>query len=484
MTSPAQSAHLPPGVEAPRYARSDLTVGIVHIGVGGFHRSHQAMYLDRLMNQGLARDWAICGVGLLPGDARMRDVLRAQDHRYTLVLRHPDGHEEVRVIGSLADYLFVPDDPAAVVSRMADPATRLVTLTITEGGYNLSEATGEFAGDAAAIVADLADPARPLTAFGLVVEALRVRRERGIPPFAVLSCDNISSNGDVARRAFSAYAALRDQELGRFVREEVAFPNSMVDRITPQTTDADRASLRERYGIEDGWPVIAEPFAQWVVEDRFPLGRPDWDLVGAQLVDDVLPYEHMKLRLLNASHQAMCFFGILLGHRYVHEAVADPLIARLLRAYWDREGIVSLPGAAPGIDLADYTATLLERYGNPAIADTLARLAAETSDRIPKFLLPVVRDLLATGRPVDVSAAVVASWARYAECRPDEVVDNRRSEVIAAAQRLSEDPVGFLRDPELFGDLADQGRFVDPYLRALTLLREQGVRVALEALVG
>jgi len=488
MISPADLAELPAQVGRPEYDRSRLRAGIVHIGIGGFHRSHQAMYLDRLLQAGEAEDWAIAGVGLLPHDAAMRDAMRAQDCAYTLVLRHPDGRSEARVIGSIIEYLFAPDDPGAVVERLVDPAIRIVSLTVTEGGYNLSPATGEFDASAEGVVHDLAHPAQPRTVFGFVVEALRVRRERGIPPFTVLSCDNIAGNGEVARRALAAFAELRDPELGAWVRDTVAFPNSMVDRITPQTTDDDRAELAARYGIRDAWPVVAEPFAQWVIEDRFPLGRPPWEQAGAQLVDDVMPYELMKLRLLNASHQALAYFGSLMGYRWVHEAAADPLITRLLRRYWAEEAIPTLP-PVPGIELGRYVDTLLERYRNPAIADTLARLCAEASDRIPTFLLPVVRAELAIGGPVALGAAVVASWARYAEGLDDQgaalpLVDARRDRVRAAALRGRERPTAFIEDEELFGDLGEHPAFVEAYLRALELLRTRTAAQTLEILLA
>lgn len=488
MISPADLAELPADVGRPEYDRSRLTAGIAHFGVGGFHRSHQAMYLDRLLQTGDASDWAIVGIGLQPQDARMRDVMRAQDCTYTLVLKHPDGRSEPRVIGSIVEYLFAPDDPGAVVERLVDPAIRIVSLTVTEGGYNISPVTGDFDGSREGVVHDLAHPLTPRTVFGLVIEALRVRRERGVPPFTVLSCDNVAGNGEVARHAFSTFASLRDPSLGQWVHDTVAFPNSMVDRITPQTTDDDRAELASRHGIEDGWPVVAESFTQWVIEDRFPLGRPPWGKVGAQLVDDVKPYELMKLRLLNASHQAMGYFGSLMGYRWVHEAASDPLITRLLRRYWAEEAIPTLP-PVPGVDLHRYTETLLERYRNPTIADTLARLCAESSDRIPTFLLPVVRAQLAVDGPVELSAAVVASWARYAEGideqgAPIRVVDARRDRLISAARRSHDDPTAFVDDTELFGDLGQQEAFVTPYLRALDLLHAGSAKEALEVLLG
>src|SRR3954447_12194821 len=258
----ANLASLPSDVAVPAYDRSQIRVGIVHLGVGGFHRAHEAMYLDRLMNAGLAGDWGICGVGVLPSDRGMAEVLAAQDHLYTLVVKHPDGRLEPRVIGSIVDYVFAPDDPQAAVERLAAASTRVVTLTITEGGYDVDDVTGAFDATTAGVVWDLAHPGEPRTAFGLVVEALRRRRERGVEPFAVLSCDNLVGNGDVARTAFGGFAELRDPALGTWVADNVPFPSSVVDRITPVSTDADREALREQFGVEDRVPVVCEPFVQ------------------------------------------------------------------------------------------------------------------------------------------------------------------------------------------------------------------------------
>lgn len=472
----------------PTYDRSRLRAGIVHVGVGGFHRAHQAMYLDRLMNEGKALDWAICGVGVLPQDARMRDALLSQDGLYTLVLKHPDGTLEGRVIGSVVDYLLAPDDPEAVVERMASPETRIVSLTVTEGGYHVNPVTGEFDDTDPAVRADLADGAVPATTFGLVTEALRRRRDRGVTPFTVASCDNIQGNGDVAHRMFTAFARLKDPGLAAWIEEHVPFPNSMVDRITPVTTDEDRATVAERFGVDDAWPVVAEPFTQWVIEDRFADGRPPYEDVGAQLVDDVEPYELMKLRLLNASHQALCYLGYLAGYRYAHEVCSDPTFVRFLRDYMAREGAPTLL-PVPGVDLEEYQATLIERFANPHVRDTLARLCAESSDRIPKWLVPVIRANLAAGGEVERSAAVVAAWARYAEGvdeqgEPITVVDRLADRVQAAAARQSDDPVAFLRDEELFGDLASQPRFVAAYTAALDSLHARGARATVEGLVA
>ena len=471
----------------PSYDRSLVTPGVVHVGVGGFHRAHQAMYHDRLMNQGAALDWGICGVGVMPADRRMKQVLDAQDGLYTLVLKHSDGTYEPRVIGSIVEYLYAPDDPEAVIEKMAAESTRIVSLTITEGGYNVSDLTGEFDVTNPDVVHDLEPGAAPRTTFGLITEALRRRWTRGLGPFTIMSCDNLQDNGHRSKRVFTAFARLRDPELGAWVEREASFPNSMVDRITPVTTDADRAEVRERFGIDDRWPVVCEPYTQWVLEDAFTAGRPPYEQVGVQVVDQVEPYELMKLRLLNGSHQAMAYFGYLAGYRLVHEAAQDPLFQAFLLGYMDFEATPTL-APVPGVDLRGYKYTLLERFSNPQVRDTIARLCAESSDRIPKWLLPVVREQLANGGEIRRSAAVVASWARYAEGvdeagQPIEVVDRLRDTLMQLARRQHEDPDAFIANRDVFGDLVDQKPFVFAYQSALASLHQRGARATLESLV-
>ncbi len=471
----------------PAYDRNLVTPGVVHFGVGGFHRSHQAMYHDRLMNEGTALDWGICGVGVMAADQLMKQVLDAQDGLYTLVLKHSDGTYEPRVIGSIVEYLFAPADPEAVIEKMAAESTRIVSLTITEGGYNISDVTGEFDATNPDVIHDLEPDAVPRTTFGLITEALRRRRKRGLAPFTVMSCDNLQGNGYLTKRVFTAFARLRDPELGDWVEREVCFPSSMVDRITPVTTDADRAEVRERFGIEDRWPVVCEPYTQWVLEDAFKAGRPPYEQVGVQVVDQVEPYELMKLRLLNGSHQAMCYFAYLSGYRLVHEAAQDPLFQAFLLGYMNEEATPTLP-PVPGVDLTEYKHTLIERFSNPQVRDTIARLCAESSDRIPKWLLPVVRQQLATGGEIRRSAAVVASWARYAEGvdeagQPIEVVDRLRDSLMTLARRQREDPLAFIANRDLFGDLADHERFVTAYTSALASLQQRGARATLKSLL-
>jgi mannitol 2-dehydrogenase len=472
----------------PTYDRGRVTTGIVHFGVGGFHRAHQAMYQDRLMNEGKALDHGICGVGVMPQDRRMNEVLEAQDGLYTLVLKHSDGTYEPRIIGAITEFLFAPNDPEAVIEKMAAESTRIVSLTVTEGGYNIHHVTGQFDAANPEVVHDLARGAVPRTTFGLITEALRRRRSRGLTPFTVMSCDNLQGNGHLSKSVFTAFARLRNAELGDWIEREVRFPNSMVDRITPVTTDADRQEIRDRFGIDDRWPVVCEPFTQWVLEDDFSAGRPPYEDAGVQIVDDVEPYELMKLRLLNASHQGLCYFAYLCGYRLVHEAAQDPLFREFLRGYMDEEATPTL-STLPGVDLGDYKHTLIERFSNPEVRDTVARLCAESSDRIPKWLLPVVRHNLTTDGEIRRSAAIVASWARYAEGvdeqgEPIEVVDRLKDSLMEIARRQRDDPNAFVANREVFGDLVDDERFVAAYRTALDSLHERGARATLEAVVA
>jgi mannitol 2-dehydrogenase len=336
------------------------------------------------------------------------------------------------------------------------------------------------------VIADLVPGAVPRTTFGLITEALRRRRDQGLPPFTVMSCDNLEGNGQLTRRVLTAFARLREPELGDWVDREVRLPNSMVDRITPVTTDADRTEIRDRFGIDDRWPVVCEPYTQWVLQDAFTDGRPPYEQAGVQLVDQVEPYELMKLRLLNGSHQAMCYFAYLSGYRLVHQAAQDPLFRAFLLGYMDLEATPTLL-PVPGVDLGQYKHTLIERFSNPQVRDTVARLCAQSSDRIPKWLLPVIRQHLATGGEIRRSAAVVASWACYAEStdeqgQPIEVVDKLAGTLTRLARRWREDPGAFIANRGVFGDMADDKRFAAAYRSALASLHQCGARATLESL--
>jgi mannitol-1-phosphate/altronate dehydrogenase len=471
-------------VTLPTYARAALRRAIVHLGVGGFHRAHQALYLDDLAQRGISLDWGERGVGLLPADRRMAEALGPQDCLYTVVERSAE-RDTARIVGSLGGYLFAPEDRTRVLELLVDPATRIVSLTITEGGYLVDDKTGVFDADDPAVRGDT-DLDVPKTAFGYLCSALARRRAAGTPPFTVLSCDNLQGNGRVARTAVVSFAGLHDEALAAWIDANVAFPNAMVDRITPQTTDADRAMVAQVFGIADAWPVMTEPFRQWVIEDTFAYGRPPLEEVGVQIVPDVHPYETMKLRLLNASHQALAYLGYLAGHRYVHDAAADPALRTLIARMMDEEVTPLLP-PVPGVDLVDYKRSLLERFSNPKIKDTLARLAFAGSDRMPKFLLPSLAEALAQGRPHRLLTLATAGWLRYlrgVDEQGNEIVlqDDRADELRRLANEGKPDPRPLLSVRRVFGDLGDSAAWVAELSAALQDLDARGARAVLQTL--
>ncbi|BBP70671.1 mannitol 2-dehydrogenase [Pseudomonas sp. Seg1] len=399
-------------VQLPTYSLSDTRQGIAHIGVGGFHRAHQAYYTDALMNTGEARDWAICGVGLRAEDRRARDDLKEQDYLFTLFELGDSDDTEVRVIGAIRDMLLAEDSAQALIDKLAHPQIRIVSLTITEGGYCIDDSNGEFMAHLPQIQHDLNNPDSPKTVFGFLCAALEKRRAAGIPAFTVMSCDNLPHNGAVTRKALLAFATLRNSNLCSWIDANVSFPNAMVDRITPMTSTAHRLQLADKHAVDDAWPVVCEPFVQWVLEDKFVNGRPAWEKVGVQFTDDVSPYEEMKIKLLNGSHLALTYLGFLKGYRFVHETMNDPLFVRYMRAYMDLDVTPQL-APVPGIDLTDYKNTLVARFSNQAIADQLERVCSDGSSKFPKFTIPTINRLIADGRETKRAALVVAAWALY-----------------------------------------------------------------------
>lgn len=477
-----------PTIARPSYNRNEISPGIVHFGVGAFHRSHQAMIMDDLFGQGVGLDWGICGVGVIPIDKDFGEEFVRQDCLYTLVEKFSNGSKRSRIIGSIIDYKYAPDNPSDVLDLLTDPRIRLVSLTITEGGYNFDPITFEFDAENPGVIHDLEHPNDPVTVFGFIIEALERRRQSGSPSFSIMSCDNIQGNGHMASKTFLAFAELRDSKLAEWIRENTAFPNSMVDRITPVTVAQDVQDVTEDIGLIDNCPVVAEPFFQWVLEDSFTQGRPPYEYSRVQLVSDVEPYELMKLRLLNVSHQAIAYFGYLCGYRLVHEAARDPAMVALLQSYMDLEGTPTLR-PVPGIDLDEYKAELIERFQNPYVKDTIVRLAAESSDRIPKWLVPVVNEQLRTHGSIEISAAIIASWARYAEGvdeqgAPINVVDQLHDELAPIAQGQRQDPLAFIKIRKLFGDLSNDPRFCEAYLYSLNSLWTKGAEVTLTEIPG
>jgi mannitol 2-dehydrogenase len=480
--SAASLPELPSGVAGPAYDRSGLSAGIFHIGVGNFHRAHQAVYLDRLFATGQDHDWALVGAGVRAGDTAMRDRLAAQDWLYTVVDLDPAGLS-ARVVGSMID--FSPVDPEANIARMASGDIRIVSLTVTEGGYYMDAKTGDFNGTHPDVLADLSGDALPRTVFGQICAALARRFAAGQAPFTVMSCDNIPENGHATKQAVLGYARLADPALAERIEREVAFPNGMVDCITPATSPRELAKVRDLFGLEDAAPVTCEPFRQWVLEDHFPAGRPRLETVGVEFVSDVLPYELMKLRILNGGHAAIAYPSALLGLEMVHEAMRDADVAAWLRAYQTRDSIPTL-APLPGVDYGAYLDKVVERFGNSEIADTIARLCLDGSNRQPKFVLPTLRDALRQGGSIDGLALEVALWCRYCLGQDEagrilQIEDERALMLKGAAARARTDPGAFLGIGVVFGDLNTDARFVTAFSAALGSLYKDGVRATLQA---
>jgi len=484
-----QNMHrLAPEVILPSYTLSDTRQGIAHIGVGGFHRAHQAYYTDALMNTGEGLDWAICGIGLRAEDRRARDDLKEQDYLFTLFELGDTDDTEVRVIGAIRDMLLAEDGAEALIAKLASPQIRIVSLTITEGGYCIDDSNGEFMAHLPQIQHDLANPQAPKTVFGFLCVALARRRAAGIPAFTLMSCDNLPHNGAVTRKALLAFAELRDADLRDWIADNVSFPNAMVDRITPMTSTEHRLQLADKHAVDDAWPVVCEPFVQWVLEDRFVNGRPAWEKVGVQFTDDVTPYEEMKIKLLNGSHLALTYLGFLKGYRFVHETMNDPLFVRYMRAYMDLDVTPQL-SPVPGIDLTDYKNTLVERFSNQAIADQLERVCSDGSSKFPKFTVPTINQLIADGRDTRRAALVVAAWALYLK-GVDENGDTYSipdPRAVFCQALVAEDALitqRLLAVEEIFGTaIPESPEFVAAFEWCCNSLREVGVSQTLERIL-
>ena len=448
------------GIPVPTYDRSALLPRILHLGVGGFHRAHLALYVHELAAAG--GDWGIRGLGLLRGDLQMRDALAPQDYLYTLVER---GNDEPRpqVVGSILDLVPAVDDPGAFRAQVADPRIEILSLTITESGYSLDRRNATIAA---------------------IVDGLDARRAAAGPPLTIMSCDNLPGNGTVARTAVIAVAEARDRGLAEWVDRTCTFPNSMVDRITPQTAEADRAWLRERWGVDDAWPVVAEPFRQWVIEDSFAAGRPRFEDVGAIFTDDVRSWELYKLRLLNATHSAMAYLSALAGIVYVDEAMRVPAIRRFLERLLHDEAVPTLT-EIPGYPREEYAQTVLRRFENTGVRDQIARLCIDGTAKFPMFLIPTIERQLELGGPVDRAALALAGWARYLATTPREerAPDAGADNAAAYAVRSLDDPVAFLDLDAVFpASLRDDERFGEAFASAARTLATLGPVGAVETL--
>ncbi|AWW00267.1 mannitol dehydrogenase [Arcticibacterium luteifluviistationis] len=481
-------ASLSSQITCPTYDRKKLKTGIVHVGVGGFHRSHQAYYIHQLLEKHDTLDWGICGVGLREGDRNIAQILKKQDYLYTLIVQHPSGEVNTEVIGSMNDFILAVDTPNLVLEKMAHADTKIVSLTITEGGYNFNPSNGEFNFENPDIQQELQNPDKPKTIFGYLTEALKKRKEAGLPPFTVLSCDNIQHNGDMAAKMLLAFAQKQDAELAKWIEENVSFPNTMVDRITPVTTSTEMDYLQNTYDLKDEWPVVCEPFIQWVVEDKFANGRPPLEKVGVQFVPDVSPYETMKIRLLNAGHSVLGITGAIHGHATINVCMEDAVFAKFMRQYMDQE-VTPVLGTIEGMDLEKYKDSLEERFANPNIKDSVGRICSESSAKLPKFLIPTLQENLASGGSIDFATFILAAWCYYSDKgineknEPLEIIDAMKDELHEAASATKEDSLAFLKLTKLFDNLIDNKRFTDKYTEYIQkLYQEGGIRSLMEGM--
>lgn len=464
-------------LKVPAYNRKEIKSGIVHVGVGGFHRAHQALVVQNLLELGGNEDWGICGIGLRQEDRKIADVFHNQDCLYTLITRHPDGKVESEVMGQMTEFLLASDNQQAVIERISNMDTKILSLTITEGGYK-QRSDGEFDLYHPDVQHELNNPSDPKTIYGYLSAALKKRKEQGQYPFTVMSCDNIQHNGDVTRKMLLSFLSAQDKDLASWVEKEVAFPNSMVDRITPVTTAAEMDFLKDQFNLEDEWPVTCEPFLQWVIEDNFSNGRPDFDKVkGVQFVPDVTPYEKMKIRLLNAGHSVIGIFGALMGIQTIDTCTENTELRKVLRKFWDKEATPVLD-EVEGIDLNEYKDSLLERFANPNIKDKVSRICSESSAKLPKFLFPTINDNLHKGGEIEIATFLIAAWCYYSDKQIDqngqtlEIIDALTIQLHQAAKKTTEDALSFLRIREVFGDLIKNQTFTNLYVRLVNRLYE------------
>ena len=479
-------ARLPKDVSVPGYDRHKISAGIVHIGVGNFHRAHEAFYVDRCLHLSGQEGWGIVGVGLGAAEQKIKkaNAFKSQDTLYTLTEYAPDGGVEARVIGALIDYLYAPLQIQEVLSRLAHRDTRIVSLTITEGGYNIDEATGEFIVADPSIQRDLAAPHQPCTAFGYIVEALARRRAAGLGGFTVLSCDNLRSNGAIAKKAIMSFAMARDKDLATWIESTVSFPNSMVDRIVPTVGAEEKQRANAFTGIEDAIPVIAESFTQWVVEDNFVAGRPAFDKVGVELRDDVEHFEAVKGRLLNASHMMLSYPALMCGFRLVDEALRNPVITAYLDAFMERD-VIPLVEGPDGISLEAYKRKALERFANPAIGDQLLRIAQNGIAKLPIFLSKTLKQLLSRNAGFERVAFCLGCFERYLGGRGFNgatfLVDEPHLTNHDRSLLESNDPLAVLKLSAFeVLDLSSNEGFREVFLAARNRLNDEGPMAALD----
>lgn len=476
-------------VMAYNYNREQVKPGILHIGVGNFHRAHEEYYTNLLLENPDQQNWGICGAMLLPSDEHLYHALKSQANEYTLTVCGRDDKDEAYRIGSLIELIWGIENPEAVIAKIADKNIRIITLTITEGGYNIEKATGEFMLEDELIKHDLQNPQTPKTTFGFIAEGLRRRKAAGNGAVTILSCDNLQHNGNTARKAFTSFIEAQDKELAAWMKENVTFPNSMVDRITPATRPEDIARLNAKNGTSDEAPVYCEDFIQWVIEDNFVAGRPAWEKVGVEFTDDVTAYENMKLSLLNASHTLLSYPSFLSGYRKVDDAMHDERIAKFVRTFMDVDITPYVP--APGnTDLELYKQTLIERFGNRSVSDQVARLCFDGISKFPVYIMPNLIKMIRDHADLTRLAYLFAAYRHYLKYKTD---DNGVAFEVAEPWMTSEDevliagndPMDFLAlSPFQSTDLKIADEFVHLYLQMVDAIKEKGAMPVLESILS
>lgn len=475
---------LPRNVSIPSYDRDQIKTSILHIGVSNFQRSHQAYYINELINKYKELDYGICGVDLLESDRKIYNILKDQDGLYTLFTKEQNGAHKAKIIGSIVEYFYGPENPLAVIEKMASPEIKIISLTIAEDGYHLNEITGAFDINHPAVNEDIKDPFSPTTVFGYLTQSFKLRKLRNLPGCTILSCDNIKSNGDTMKQSLFNYVRKTDPDLLEWISENTTFPNTMVDRITPITDSNDINILKEDFLIADQWPVVCEPFSQWVIEDKFIHGTPAWERVGVQYTQNIAPFENLKLRLLNASHTILGILGTLHGYKTVYETAMDTDLMFFLKSFLDEEVSPTLIDSdKPSIE--NYINSLVSRFKNPHINDQLFRICQESSAKIPIFILPTIKYQLENGQKIKQAAFIIAAWTKYNDGiddneNPYDIIDTISGTLIRTAAISIQNPMKFIEIKSVFGELSSNEIFASYYLEALTLLRGNNVKTCIQ----
>ncbi len=477
-------ASLSEDVSLPSYDRDQIKTSILHIGVSNFHRSHQAYYVHELIDKYKELNYGICGVDLLESDRRIYSVLKDQDGLYTHFTKENNGAHKAKIIGSIVEYFYGPENPLAVIEKMASPEIEIISMTIAEDGYHLNEITGEFNIYHPDVKEDVKNPFSPKTVFGYLTQAFKLRKLRNLPGCTILSCDNIKSNGDTMKQSLFNFVSITEPDLLEWISKNTSFPNTMVDRITPITNADDIQTLAEDFYIDDQWPVVCGGFSQWVIEDQFIHQRPVWDKVGVQYTDNIVPFENLKLRILNASHTVLGILGTLHGYNTVYEAASDADFMFFLKAFLDEEVTPTLIDSDQKT-IEDYKKNVIYRFQNPYINDQLFRICQQSSAKIPLFILPTIKIQLENDKEVKRAAFIIAAWAKYNDGVDDndlpyEIIDEKSGVLIRTAALSIQDPMKFIEIKSIFEDLSKNEIFSSYYLEALSELRENKVKDCLQ----